>query len=468
MIDRTDHRPLRDNPVFRIRDYINISIYSVGLRGFTFTLWAILVPVLLLDLVAEGDIAEDRKNAFLGLATFVALALGIVAQPVAGALSDRFHLRWGKRHPYIFLGTVAACFFVPGLALSSSFLAILGLLTLITIAVNVAQGPFQAFILDFVPPEKRGMASAHKTGAEILGVASMGALIGFFIGKYQAPDGFEWIWVSVGLLVGFYLGTMVLTLLRVSEGTLGLAHTNAPQVSSPTQKDARDSFFPPGFPWYLVSRFLALAATGIMETFGLFYLDDVVEVERPAEAAGILFMVIGATALLGAYAAGWLSQYLGYRRVIAFSGLVGAIGILMLLRANDMSDVAVSGIVIGIGVGIFFSADWALATALVSPNRAAQQMGLVHIATGGASPWPGYRASEWMPSTPKVKTWATTGSFTSVVQPSYWAVSSSLPSAPPAQQPRPEDRGCHHTSPHSLLLHLTACWKRGVQRGKSP
>ena len=366
---------------FSVLDYIDISLYSFGLRGFTFALSAIVVPVLLLDIVPE-----DRKNAYLGLAMFAAFMLAILVQPIAGALSDRIRLPFGRRLPFIFAGTVVACLLVPGLGFAQSFLVFFVLLAIITIAVNVAQGPFQAFIPDLVPADKRGPASAYKTGAEIVGIAVIGGLIGFIAGHYKSSDdGFHWMWASLGLMTFFFLVAMVLTMLRVKENPQ-LSDRAATQLSAPELRDpAHDRFFPPGFMWFLVSRFLFLGATGILETFGLFYLRDVVEVESPAQGVGVLSIVLGLAALLGALGVGQISDRIGYRPLIASSGLVGAIGIFLLLLAGSIEQVLAAGVVIGIAVGIFFSANWALATELVSPRRAAQQMGLTNIATAGGA-----------------------------------------------------------------------------------
>ena len=375
---QTEGSPFEEGESFRPLDYLNISIYSFGLRGFTFALTSILVPVLLLDIVAE-----DRKNTYLGLATFAAMMVALVAQPVAGTLSDRHRLPFGKRHPFILVGTLIACLLLPGLVLTENFVVFLLVLAVITMGINIAQGPFQAFIPDLVPSGKQGTASAYKTGAEIAGVAAIAGLGGYLIGQYQAPDGFRWVWFSIALLGGVYLSTMVMTLAWVREEPNGRPLTS---VSAPIpRQDARDRFFPPGFGWFLMSRFLFLSATGILETFGLFYLRDVVEVDRPAQAAGMLTVIIGGAALVGAVVAGRLMSSIGYRHLIASAGGIGAAGIFMLIGASDLMTVLVAGSVIGVGVGIFFTANWGLAVDLVSPARAAQQMGLTSIATMGGT-----------------------------------------------------------------------------------
>jgi MFS family permease len=366
----------------RLRDYFDISIYSFGLRGFTFAISAIIVPVLVLDLVPD-----DRKNTYLGLATFAALMFSVVAIPAMGALSDRVRLPYGRRMPYMVLGTILACALVPALVATDHYILFVLLLVVITLGVCIAQGPYQAFIPDGVPPARRGLASGAKTLFEILGMATIAGSVGYVAGRYNsldAADTFHWIWASVGVLVFLYLMAMVITMIRVIEPEPPTV-VHSKSAPRPRVPDPRDRFMPPGFGMYLVSRFLFLAATGVIETFGLFYLQDVIHVERPAEAAGFLSIIFGVAGLVGAVGAARTSDRIGYRPLVAISGLLGAIGIGVLLTANTLMEAIAGGLIVGIGAGAFFSADWALAIALVAPGRAAQHLGLTSIATAGGA-----------------------------------------------------------------------------------
>ena len=370
-----------------LRDYLDISLYSFGLRGFTFALSAIIVPVLVLDLVPG-----DRKNTYLGLATFSALMFSVVAIPAMGALSDRIRLPFGRRMPYIILGTIVACVLMPAIVITDHYIVFVLILVAVTLGVSIAQGPYQAFIPDRVPAARRGVASAAKTLMEILGIAIVAGSVGYVAGRYNSDFSgtFHWIWASVGLLVFLYLVSLVITMMTVVEPkaqAMPLPAT-APAEPAGTQshaRDPRDRFLPPGFGWYLISRFLFLAATGVIETFGLFYLRDVVDVESPAEAAGYLSIIFGMAALLGAVFAARTSDRIGYRPLVAISGLLGATGVGVLLTANSLVAVIAGGMIIGLGAGAFFSADWALAIDLVAPGRAAQHMGLTSVATAGGA-----------------------------------------------------------------------------------
>ena len=369
----------------RLFDYFDISVYSFGLRGFTFAISAIVVPVLILDLVPG-----DRKNTYLGIATFAALMFSVVAIPTMGALSDRIRLPFGRRMPYIVIGTILACVLMPAMVMTDNYILFVLVLIAVTLGVSIAQGPYQAFIPDSVPPDRRGIASGAKTLLEILGIGAIAGSVGFVAGRYESPDTFHWIWASIGLLVFLYLVPTALTMATVAEpdaaATKALNTKPAASTADPVlTQDPRDRFLPPGFGWYLTSRFLFLAATGVIETFGLFYLQDVIEVDSPAEAAGLLSIIFGVAALLGALGTARTSDRIGHRHLIAISGLLGAVGIAVLLTADNLLEVIAGGMIIGVGAGAFFSADWALAIDLVAPGRAAEHMGLTSIATAGGA-----------------------------------------------------------------------------------
>ena len=51
-----------------------------------------------------------------GLAIFGALCIDAMTDPLMGSISDNFHSRWGRRHPFMYGSAVpmAVCFFVQG------------------------------------------------------------------------------------------------------------------------------------------------------------------------------------------------------------------------------------------------------------------------------------------------------------------------------------------------------------------
>ena len=98
---------------------------------------------------------DDRKNTYLGLATFAALMFSVVAIPVMGAISDRISLPLGRRMPYIVVGTILACVLMPAMVMTDNYIVFVMVLIGVTLGVSIAQGPYQAFIPDSVHPDRR-------------------------------------------------------------------------------------------------------------------------------------------------------------------------------------------------------------------------------------------------------------------------------------------------------------------------
>ena len=368
-----------NNSVFRRIDYIKITIFGFALAALWNSLHSIILPLRLLDFVAE-----PQKNTYLGLLTFAGLLLAMAVQPIAGALSDRSGFGWGRRRPYILVGTALAVFLLPGIGLFDSFIVILIVYCLLQITCNTAQGPFQAFIPDLVPEGKRGVASGVKGLLEIMGGLALVRLIAYFMGRYFAGEGSPWLWLSLAALGIVLLGTMLATVLTVKErpGAGGSQLPLLPTLYKSFKIDVKAS---PDFILFLVSRLLIFMAMATLQTFALYFLMDVVGVANPAQVTGDLLIVVGICLLAVVYPAGRLSDRIGRRPVVVSSGLLGALGILLLFFAHSYGAIMFCGALLGISTGAFMSSNWALATDLVPKGEEARYLGLTNLATAGGA-----------------------------------------------------------------------------------
>src|SRR3974377_941942 len=86
---------------------ISLNAGWLGLSFMWNSLHVILLPAALLMFINR-----ERKNPVLGLLTGAGLLIAMLIQPVAGAISDRWCSRWGRRRPLILLGTVFALVFL--------------------------------------------------------------------------------------------------------------------------------------------------------------------------------------------------------------------------------------------------------------------------------------------------------------------------------------------------------------------
>jgi Na+/melibiose symporter-like transporter len=369
---------MRDN--FRRFDYIKITIYGFALAALWSSLHSIVLPLRLLDLVAEAE-----KNTKLGLLTFAGLILAMIVQPIAGAISDRSGFRWGRRRPYILLGSLIGVLLLPGIGLFQSYAALFAIYCLLQMTSNTAQGPYQAFIPDLVPPGRKGLASGVKSLLEITGGIAIVRLIGYFMGNYVPGEGTFWLWLVLGVLAAVLLGAMLATIIMVREPESRISERQPLMWKTLARSFRIDMRKDRDFIVFLVSRLLIFMALATIQTFALFYLRDVIGLANPATATADLLIAAGVGMLLSVYPAGRLSDKIGRRPVVISSGLLGAGGILVIFFSTGYGVLIAGGAIIGIATGAFMSSNWALATDLVPGGEEARYLGLTNLATAGGA-----------------------------------------------------------------------------------
>jgi Na+/melibiose symporter-like transporter len=368
----------------RTRDHLAMNVYWFGLAFMWNALHPIVLPALLLGLVPEA-----LKNTYLGGLTFAGLVLAMVVQPLAGGLSDSTLSRWGRRRPWILAGTLLALVFLCGMALAGDFLGLLAAYLLLQLASNSAHGPAQGLIPDLVPEQQRGLASGIKNLFDMLGLVVASLVAGQLMGAGSPALAF----VVIGAVLA--VSTLV-TLLATSEvDATGLGESShgrdrslgaRPRSALRSLADVLSVDFRryPDYTWLIVSRFLILLGIYAVQGFAQYYVRDVLRVPNPAEVTGNLLAAIGLPLTLLVFPAGLLSDRFGRRRLNLVAGALIVPGIFLLIFARSVPAVLAFGAVIGMGTGIFLSANWALATDLIPEREAGKYLGLTNLATAGS------------------------------------------------------------------------------------
>jgi len=359
----------------RIRDHVAMNVYWFGLAFMWNGLHPIVLPALLLRLVPES-----LKNTYLGGLTFAGLVLAMAVQPLAGALSDGTRSRWGRRRPWILAGTLLSLVFLGGMALAEGFLGLLAAYLLLQLASNGAHGPAQGLIPDLVPEEQRGLASGVKNLFDMLGMVVASLVAGQLMGEGSPALAF--------VAIGAVLATSALvTLLTTSEAPSplppreGMGEGERLRLRDLLSVDFRRY---PDYTWLIVSRFLILLGIYAVQGFAQYYVRDVLQVPNPPEVTGNLLAAIGLPLTLLVFPAGLLSDRFGRRRLNLVAGALIVPGIFLLVFARAVPAVLAFGALIGMGTGIFLSANWALATDLIPQEEAGKYLGFTNLATAGA------------------------------------------------------------------------------------
>ena len=357
---------------FHAIDYIVINVYSFALAMVANSLAPIILPVLV-----QGMVPQAWKATYLGFLLFSGLVVAIVAQPVMGAFSDRSTHPWGRRRPFILVGTLLSLLFLAVIALATSYWILLAGMLLLQLASNTAQGPYQGLIPDLVPEERLGTASGVKTLMEAAGVIVAAPVAGYLMGRGERL-------LALGLLMVLLLTTMLITSLGVRE---------KPRKESPDEPFLTTILGTfnievqkcPGFLWWLINRFLFLAGLSSLQTFILYFIEDVVGLPDPTAAAGKLMVVLGLGVALTILSAGYLADRVGQKPLLVAAGLGAALGVFLLPLARGPIGLLAYGGLIGIPASVFVSASWALAANMVPPEEAGRYLGITNLATAGGS-----------------------------------------------------------------------------------
>jgi len=350
-------------------DYFNINAYWFGLAFMWNSLHPIILPAILLNFVPE-----KLKNTYLGGLTFLGLILAMIVQPIAGAISDHSTFRWGRRRPYILIGTLLDFVFLLVLGLAGNYWVLFAGYILLQVSSNVAHGPAQAFIPDLVPENRRGIAAGVKNLADMGGLVAASLVAGRLMGRQDPALAF----VVIGLLL---LVTMLITLFGVKEEPLVGRRTYAPTVRDTLRVDVQRY---PDYLWLIASRFLILLGLYAVQGFAQYFVHDVLKASNPAQVTGDLMFSIGLALMVLVFPAGYLSDRIGRKRLNVVAGLLAALGIFLLLFATDYARLMLFGTIIGTGTGIFVSVNWALATDLIPKREAGKYLGFSNLATAGA------------------------------------------------------------------------------------
>jgi MFS family permease len=301
------------------------------------------------------------------------------------------------------VGTLLAVAFLFVVALAPSIgILLLGVLVY-QFGANTAQAPWQALLPDQLPASLRGAASGLKSLFEIFGFILGRRFAGYMVAQGTPQSAV--LAASVVLIV-----TMVLTSLaarywrgkRSPEGagsdepsiessledaSREVVNESAPEASPGFSAFLKRSNWPRGFGWWFVNRALFWAAIIALNSFVIFYMEDVVGMtfSEASRLFGDLSVVLGVSLLIITIPAGRLSDRLGRRPIILAACVVAVAGNLLILFARTRPVLILGGAALGMATGVFLSASWALATDLVPRGMAARYLGIANIATAGGS-----------------------------------------------------------------------------------
>jgi MFS family permease len=325
-------------------------------------------------LLAQQAQAFDavNKEAVLALATGFGAAVSLVANPIAGAFSDRTTSALGRRVPWVLGGAVLAFAALLLLAGAPSIAVMVLGWCLVQAGCNGAYAAVTACIPDRVPTLQRG---------QVGGLATMGQTVGLVFGAVLAN-------LAGGFVLGYIYCAAFLLLSVVLFLVKGRDIPLDPALRAPfTWGGFLKSFYIsprryPDFGWAWLTRFLVNLGNNLFTLYLFFFLQDAVGHPDPAGGVltltGIYALMVVITAVIG----GPLSDRLGQRKpfVIASAATIATASILM-AASQTWPTAMVAAAVLGAGFGMFLAVDFALLTQVL-PNAAdrGKDLGVINIA----------------------------------------------------------------------------------------
>jgi len=358
------------------RELFRLSLYWLGLSSIFAGLSFILTSRLEFDGLVPN---KDEVGRTLFLLTIAGAVIAMLVQPTVGTISDYTMTRWGRRKPYILIGSILDVAFLIAIALSQDLIAIAVFVALLQFSSNFAQGPFQGYVPDLVPAPQVGLASALVGMMQILGNVAGFAIAGIAV----ALDQFALGLVALGVLE---LLTMLSVVIRVREGTAPKSRAGRSWRSIAAEAWGTDILQERSFLWLVASRLAVLMAGGVLTNLAVFYLARSLGMTQ--EEAGAAFVpMVGLVALgtvIAVVPSARASDRFGRKKVIYVSCAVGAIGLAIVAVAPSFPLALVGTVIFGLSTGIFLAVDWALMTDIIPKASSGRYMGLSNVATASS------------------------------------------------------------------------------------
>lgn len=343
-----------------------------------FGVWiAQLTPVqLLLPLQVEKYLqATDWVENVLGfgLISGIAGAFALLAYPLTGALSDRTTSRFGRRRPWIALGTSGFAASLLLLGLQTSLLGIGICWVAASTFFCVLTAALTAAISDQVPVNQRGYVSGWISAPQAIGIiAGLVLVMALGLGTF---GGYA---LMAGLLVALGLPFLLL----IPDAVL------PPGIVAPlTWRTLLEGLWisprkHPDFGWTLLSRVLVNLGNAFGTSLLLYFLMYGLKVDDAESSLIVLTLVYMVFVIIASLWLGRLSDKWGRRRAFVFgSSILQAAAALILAFVPTMGAATFAAALLGLGYGCFLSVDQALATQVLPDQLSrGKDLGIMNIA----------------------------------------------------------------------------------------
>jgi len=349
-------------------------LVSVILISNTGALIALFTPIQLLLTLKLTSIAGAGAPSAFGVITGLGALFAMVANPLAGRISDRTAARFGRRRTWMLAGAVTGSLVVFAHAFATEVWQVAVVWCATQVVFNFQMTATGALFADQVPADRRGTVSG------LFGlVVAIGPLGGLAAVSAVSQPTAQWGIVAGAALI---LGILAVILLRDPHHprTPGQAGLNPMELLKSYWLNPRRH---PAFGWAWLVRFL-LTCGYASGTYTAFYAMERFGV-APADVGGfVLTMSAISVALLAitSMIAGRISDRIGRQKpFVVAAGVLAAGALVLTATAPSLGALYITSGLLGLGTGLFVAIDGALCIRML-PNLddAGKDLAIINLA----------------------------------------------------------------------------------------
>jgi maltose/moltooligosaccharide transporter len=332
-----------------------LALFWLGLQ----TVWGALLGISLQ--ARSSQLAPGDALVAYGHLAATGATVAAVTQIAVGFWSDYLRRRGSRRIEFYVAGTLGGSVAIAAFYLAPSFTLLAVAYVALQLSLNLAIGPYQAILPDFIEPKRLGVASSWLAALQSIGNA-IGAVFASLIVDAR---------ILAGAIDALLIGTCAATVAHVRR----LAIREEPQYSPMRITRAFVDLF--------VSRALVYVGFFTMVGYLFFYVQGVLHFDALKEATkltGLLILAFTIVGAAGAALAAKPSDRFDKRYVAMTGGAVMIVALVVFIASHAVVAAIVATCIAGIGWGVFLVADWALACRIMPAGSAASTMGVWNLA----------------------------------------------------------------------------------------
>ena len=325
--------------------------------------------------------------------------MGMIVQPIVGAMSDKTWCKWGRRKPYLYVGALVAIIVMALLPNAGSFnmtvKAALAfgaiMLMLLDTSINMAMQPFKMMVGDMVNEEQKTQAYSIQSL-----LCNAGSLVGylfpyiftFFGVKNIAPEGM----IPDSVTWSFYIGAAILILCVLYTGAK-VKEMNPEEYAAfhGIKEEAKEektnliellfhapkAFWQIGlvqfFSWFAFLYMWTYTTGGIAENVWGTIQTSSAEYQAAGDWTGVLFAVQAIGSILWALV---LPRFKNTKVAYSSSLVLGAVGFISTYFIHDQYMLFVSFLLIGCAWAAMLAMPFAMLTNSLSGKSMGSYLGL--------------------------------------------------------------------------------------------